>query len=168
MKGAAEALSRVKMLAALSRPELETLASACRRAEFPAGSVIMHEGEIGDSMYLFVEGEVDVTRTLTMKTGRRGFASAEKSFVKLRAESAAVFGEMAMIGSEPRSATITAAAACVLYEVDRAAFEELCARDPALGLKLLRAIASLLAGRVRSGNNAVLKLSTALSIALSK
>nr|HPG86985.1 cyclic nucleotide-binding domain-containing protein [Spirochaetales bacterium] len=79
-----------------------------------------------------------------------------------------VFGEMSMFSDEPRSATVGAASDCVLFEVTRRSFEAICARDPRLGLELTRRIAVMLASRVRKGNDDVLKLSTALSIALSR
>ena len=46
--------------------------------------------------------------------------------------------------------------------------ERLAGRDCALGYKLVRKIAEVLCQRVRQGNQDILKLTTALSIALSK
>lgn len=151
------------------RPEdAEALRSVCREVRFPSGAEIMREGEGGDTMYLFLSGEVNVSRSLTLSVGRQGFRNAEKSFVKLVAGEASVFGEMSMLEDAPRAATVTASADCVLYEVSRADFQALCDRDPTLGLKLLRQIAVMMSRRVRKANDEVLKLSTALSIALSR
>jgi CRP-like cAMP-binding protein len=75
---------------------------------------------------------------------------------------------MSMFGDEPRSATITAAHDCVLFQVTRKAFEQICVHNPSLGLSLTRKIATMLSSRVRKGNDDVLKLTTALSIALSR
>jgi len=152
----------------LSAEELAELAGICRVRSFVSGTEIMKEGDTGDTMYLFLSGEVDVTKSLTLSVGRHGFKNADKSFVKLRAGTASIFGEMAMLENAPRAATVTASSDCVLYEIDRASFESLCSRDPALGVKLLRLIAALLSGRVRRVNEEVLKLTTALSIALSR
>ena len=119
-------------------------------------------------MYLFLEGVVDVTKNLTLKIAGRGFGHAEKSMTRLKAGTAPVFGEMSMFGDEPRSATVTAASDCVLFELSREAFGRICDENPRLGLALIRRIASMLSSRVRKGNDDVLKLSTALSIALSR
>ncbi len=162
------ALSSIELLSGLGRGELERFASIGKRVSFKAGDVIMREGEPGDSMYFFLEGLVDVSKELTLKIGSGGFSQAEKSMVKLRPGPSGVFGDMSMFGDEPRSATVTAAADCALYEVRRSDFERLCASEPALGVELLSRIASVLCARVRKGNADVLKLSTALSIALSK
>ena len=119
-------------------------------------------------MYLFLEGVVDVSKNLTLKIAGKGFGQAEKSMTRLKAGTAPVFGEMSMFGDEPRSATLTAANDCVLFELSRNAFEGICEENPRLGLALTGRIAAMLSSRVRKGNDDVLKLSTALSIALSR
>lgn len=88
--------------------------------------------------------------------------------VKLKAEHVSFFGDMAMFQDEPRSATITASKDCVLYKITREDFTRFCDEYPALGVKILRRIAQTMSSRVRKGNEDVLKLTTALSIALSK
>ncbi len=161
-------LRRVGILADLGDEALRKVLAISRRVAFKAGETIMHEGEQGETMYFFVEGEVDVTKNLTLKLGERDFAQAEKSMNKLSASFVSVFGEMSVFGPEPRSATITASTDCVLYEVERDAFTRLCDAECAIGLSIVRRIAAVLCTRVRKGNEDVLKLSTALSIALSR
>jgi CRP/FNR family cyclic AMP-dependent transcriptional regulator len=146
----------------------EELAGIVKPIDVPRGSVIMREGEIGDTMYFFARGVVEVTQRLTLRTGRHGLSQAEKSVVKLDAEKAPFFGDMAMFEEEPRSATITASTECLVYEVSRADFEELCQSHPALGIKLVRGMAAVLCQRLRRTNQDVLKLTTALSLALSR
>jgi CRP-like cAMP-binding protein len=163
-----EQLKKVGLLSGLSDEEVAIVAGIARRVECKPGEVIMREGEEGETMYFFVEGAVDVTKSLTLKIGRKGFANAEKSMVKLQAEQVSLFGEMAMLEREPRSATITASKRCVLYEVRKDDFSRICDERPAMGLSLMRKIATMLSRRVRKGNEEVLKLSTALSIALTK
>jgi CRP-like cAMP-binding protein len=163
-----QSLKGVGVLADLSNEELGLVAAIARRVQVGAGSVIMREGEVGDSMYLFAEGEVAVTKNLTLKAGHGGFSKAEKSMVRLNAQYVSFFGDMAMFEQDVRSATITASTDCLLYEVHRDGFERLCADHPALGYKLIRRIAAVLCSRIRQGNQDILKLTTALSIALSR
>jgi len=152
----------------LSIEEIEEVRRISRERRVPAGQVIMREGEVGDCMFLFAEGEVLVTKNLTLKTGRREFSQAEKSMVRLNARSVPFFGDMAMFENDVRSATITASTDCLLYEIKREDFEAMASRSGSLGYKLIRRIAVVLCGRVRQGNQDILKLTTALSIALSK
>jgi CRP/FNR family cyclic AMP-dependent transcriptional regulator len=156
-----EFLKSVHLLADLTREELDLVWETLRRVEVPKGTVIMREGDVGDTMYLFAEGEVEVTQKLT-------FSQAEKSMVRLRAATVSFFGDMALFEREPRSATITAAEDCVLYEIGRDEFERLSASHPQVGYKIMRRIAPVLCQRIRRSNQDVLKLTTALSIALSR
>ena len=161
-------LSGIGLLAGLNAEQVRAVGRIARSLRVPAGQVIMREGEVGDSMFLFAAGEVLVTKNLTLKTGTRGFSQAEKSMVRLNAQFVSFFGDMAMFENDVRSATITAATDCLLYQVGRADFERLAQEDPPLGYQLVRQIATVLCGRVRQGNQDILKLTTALSIALSK
>ena len=81
-------LGKVGILADLGVEELRKVLAISRRAAFKSGETIMKEGEQGESMYFFVEGEVDVTKNLTLKLGDRDFATAEKSMNKLSAAAA--------------------------------------------------------------------------------
>ena len=136
---------------------------------FKAGDVIMREGEESDTMYLFLEGTVDVTQETDAQDRRQGFRSRREIDDEAQAAGTApVFGEMSMFGDEPRSATVTAVNDCVLFELTRKAYEASASAIPALALALTRRIAAMLSSRVRKGNDDVLKLSTALSIALSR
>ena len=161
-------LKKIQMLAGFSEIEVAALSRIAREVKVPAGQVIMREGEIGDSMYLFGEGQVMVTKNLTLKTGKQGFSQAEKSMVRLDARYVSFFGDMAMFENDVRSATLTASTDCLLYEIKRDDFERLTQQNSALGYKLVRRIAEVLCHRVRQGNQDILKLTTALSIALSK
>ncbi|MBA7654405.1 hypothetical protein ES703_62283 [subsurface metagenome] len=167
-KSGIEILKGVQILKDLSDEEIEAIYRIARKVEVPEGTVIMREGQIGDSMYLFAEGEVSVTKNLTLKVGKKGFSKAEKSMVRLNAEFVSFFGDMAMFENDVRSATITASTECLLYEIRRDAFERIAVQNPLLGYKIIRKIATVLCRRVRQGNQDVLKLTTALSIALSK
>ena len=163
-----DGLQKVAILSDLTDKELEYILSISKKIEVPSNNVIMTEGEPGSTMYFFVKGEVKVSKNLTLKIGKKGFGSAEKSMVKLKAEHVSFFGDMAMFQDEPRSATITASVDCTLYEITRESFTKFCNDFPDQGVKVLQRIASTMAGRVRKGNEDILKLTTALSLALSK
>ena len=168
VKAGVDGLKNVAILSDLTDEELEYILTISKIIEVPSDNIIMTEGELGSTMYFFVKGEVKVSKNLTLKIGKKGFGSAEKSMVKLKAEHVSFFGDMAMFQDEPRSATITASMDCTLYEITRESFTKFCNDFPEQGVKVLQRIASTMAGRVRKGNEDILKLTTALSLALSK
>ena len=68
----------------------------------------MREGDAGDRFYIVAEGE------------RRGLASTARPISELGA--GGYFGEIALIRDVPRTATVTATTAVVLYALDREDF----------------------------------------------
>ena len=163
-----ETLKKINILTDLSDEELEIVVAKTRRMDAKAGTMIMEEGNMGDTMYFFVHGVVDITKSLTLKIAKKGFESVEKSMVKLDANVVSFFGEMAMIDESPRSANVMASTDCIILEIKKTDFEEICEKEPDIGLKVLRRISQVLSRNVRKGNEDVLKLTTALSIALSR
>ena len=65
---------------------------------FPKGATIIEEGEFGDAFYLLLEGEADVEASDFTETPR-GVAQLTPGHV---------FGEIAALTGEPRTATVVA------------------------------------------------------------
>lgn len=99
--------------------------------KFSSGEIIFVEGDAGDEMFVVLDGAVRLS-----VTGR----TVEK-VVK-----GGVFGEMAIIDAEPRSATATAITDCTLASVTAQRFRALLAESPDFGLEIMR----VLAARLRS------------------
>ncbi|HPJ37747.1 MAG TPA: cyclic nucleotide-binding domain-containing protein [Spirochaetota bacterium] len=164
-----EKFKNIAILEDLTEDQISVLFKRCRRVTFDKNDVIMEENEDKHSMFFFIDGEVIVSNLITMKVSNQaGYSEAEKSLVRLRAEVVGILGEMSVFDSQPRSATVKAFEPCVLYEIGREEFEKLIMEHPEIGTKLLFNIAKILCVRVRRGNSDILKLTTALSIALSK
>ncbi len=163
-----EFLHAIKLLQDLNNEELKEFLKICKKMKVAENSVIMSEGEQGDTMYLFQEGTVEVTNALTMKIGKKGFEETEKSMARLSSKYINFFGDMSILSNQPRSATINTLSECILYEIKKDDFDNFCNKFPSVGLKILKQIANVLCERVRKGNQDILKLTTVLSIALSK
>ncbi|MGB8872861.1 MAG: cyclic nucleotide-binding domain-containing protein [Desulfobaccales bacterium] len=144
--------------------ELEEVLSRTHPREFPAGEVIIQEGNPGDSLYIMVEGEVEITKQLTLVLDED--TPKERVMIRLKAEDGVYFGEMSLLESDPRSATVTAMSDCRLLELHRQDFLELVRNDAAMGVKLLLRLAQLLSRHLRKTNQDVVKLTTALAISL--
>ena len=130
-----------------------------------AGEVLVEEGQPGEEMFFLMEGRVRVTRSLTLLT-RRGFTDREKSFNYLDGGAGSNFGEMALVAEMPRTATVAAETECRLLVLSRENFRSVCESDYQLGYLVVTRICQQLCELLSKSNNDVLKLATALSLAL--
>ena len=92
-----EELKQFPMLAQITDADMEDLLLLLKREDFPEGSRIINENEEGDCMYLLLEGQVDVLKTTLY--------GEEYVCAKLNDSMHCVFGEIAMIDRDRRSAT---------------------------------------------------------------
>ena len=122
-------IARVPLFAGLSKSELAKGASIADEIDLPEDKVLMREGERGREFYVLLEGEAEVTRDgRTLATRRSG----------------EFFGEIALVSSLPRIATVTTRTpvrALVIRDVE---FRGLLQRTPAIALKVLTAVAERL------------------------
>ncbi|MCX7820271.1 MAG: cyclic nucleotide-binding domain-containing protein [Brevinematales bacterium] len=164
-----EYLKSVPLLKDLTENELEEFAKILRPIKVKEGEIIVTEGEEGNTMFLFREGLVQVSTQITLKIGKGSeWLDTEKSIAAFDPSKMTFFGEMSLITGAPRSATVKALSQCLLYEIKKVDFDNLCNNFPEMGYKILRAIIYILSGRIRELNQSVLKLTTALSIIVSK
>ena len=94
----AEELQKSRLFEGLLPEEVEMLAELTQQKQFDAGDAVFEQGEVGDSLYMLVDGEVDVVRIRE--------DGAEHVIASLQAPD--FFGEMSLIDKEYRSATIKA------------------------------------------------------------
>ena len=163
-----EAIKKSFIFSTLNDEELAEVLNITSEIRFLEDEIIMQEGDDGDSMYLVVEGEVGVSKSLTMKFGDDDYRQTEKVLTRFRPEDHVIFGEMALIGQDNRSASIIASTDCLFLEIKRDDFINLMENNPKLGLKILMKLSELLVNRLKQSSQDVIRLTTALSIALSK
>lgn len=148
----------------LEGDEIRQVLSRTVPRDFPAGDVIIREGDPGDSLFIMQAGEVEITKQLTLVLDED--TPKERVFIRLNAENGVYFGEMALLENETRSATVTALTDCFLLELHQKDFLDLIEHNPAMGVKLLLRLAQVLSGHLRKTNQDVVKLTTALAVSL--
>jgi CRP/FNR family transcriptional regulator, cyclic AMP receptor protein len=164
-----EKFYNISLLRDIPEEEVKLLFNSCKRVTFKQNDIIMEEDEDECSMFFFIEGEVVISNVITMKVSNQaGYSEVDKQIVKLKAESVGTLGEMSVFEEQKRSATVKASEPCILYEIGKKDFEDFINQHPDIGVKILFNIAKVLCARVRRSNNDKLKLTTALSIALSR
>jgi len=100
--------------------------AATATVEVPAGTVIFRVGDKGNEMYGIVEGTVQ----LETPTGALLDVGADE-----------VFGEMAIVDHEERTATAMAKTDCVLAVIDSRQFLWLVHETPTFALQVMRTMA---------------------------
>lgn len=162
-------IATLSLFADLTEEERTKVASILHERRYKEGEVIVSEGEEGASLFLFKKGVVQVSSQITLKIGGSDqWMEAEKSIATYGETKMPFFGEMSLLTGAPRSATIKALSHVELYEVFQKDFYRLCDEDHTIGYKLLKTIASVLCNRIRTLNQNIMKLTTALSIVVSK
>jgi CRP-like cAMP-binding protein len=112
----------VPLFSELSRAAFLSLIEKITHTRLDPGEVIIREGGPGGSLFVIVTGEVKVTR-------------GERLVAKLMAGS--LFGEMALLTDQPRSATVTASAGVELFEIAHEHVEAVAAEFPNISQELV-------------------------------
>jgi CRP/FNR family cyclic AMP-dependent transcriptional regulator len=161
-----ELLRETEIFRNLTDEQIAKLLKISRNVIFPEGEVIMREGEDGDTMYIILEGTVEVAKSLVM--GDRDEEADEKNKVFTRLDSSvhAVFGEMALLETMKRTATIKTVTKSSFYEIRRDGFLGIVEADNELGYRILLNLARIVSARLRKADEDTIKLTTALSIIL--
>jgi CRP-like cAMP-binding protein len=100
------------------------------------GQVLFYEGTTGNTMYVVLGGKISL------------FDKTKKHLADVTAGH--MFGEMALIGHEPRSATAVAAEDSYLFVLDQTTFEKLMTKTVAI--QMLINIVGSLSTRLRAAN----------------
>ncbi len=157
-------LSKVRVLEGVSEAGLKQILEIARERKFAPGQAIISEGETGNSIFIIKHGEVEISMAITLPLSQR---EREKVLVHLGPGS--LFGEVAFVfGQEQRSATVSARTEVSLWEVTSPDFDKFVAGNAHDGLVIFKNIAKIVAERLRKANQDVAKLTTVLSVVLSK
>ena len=135
------ALRRVKILAGMTDEQLERFAQFVEVESVGQWSVVVKQGDSGDTMYLILEGELRV---------RIQVGGTEKTLATLGPGE--FFGDISLFDQGPRSADVVANADSLLVKISTAAFEELAKAAPDLATPFLRAVGRTLSARIRADN----------------
>ncbi len=123
----------------------DCLAEYCRRLEVQPGDIIAKQGEPAASMHFILEGRVGVIVDLPEGRTTRVRSLGRHTTV----------GEMGLLTRSPRSATIQAEAASVLYELDADAFERIKREHPAISQALLAYVIRVMTERLSFANRLI-------------
>ena len=130
----AEALRQVWLFSELSDDQLESISSFTFNKSFDAGELIVVEGQTGNGLYVIVSGNVEVLK------GDVG----ENPQVLAKRGAGDVFGEMALLGEWPRTASVRALDTVQCLGIDRWVFLSQLERQPKVTIRMLQILAQRL------------------------
>jgi sulfate permease, SulP family len=117
----------------------------CERIEVDAGETIVRAGDAADSMHFILDGPVGIM-----------VPAGEDRVTRVRSLGRyTTIGEMGLVSRAPRSATIQAEVASILYVLNAEQFEAIKTDNPALSHKLLTYFVSVMAERLSFANRTI-------------
>jgi len=139
-----ETLAGVKnspLLSELAEDELGRMAGFMEEVDFPKGSHLFEQDEVGDSLYIIASGQVGVMR--------RSAKARDKERMLAVVGVGECIGDMALADGGPRSATIVALEPVKALELPNAIYQSLRDTDNRLAVKITLGICRLLSKRIR-------------------
>ncbi|MBC7829572.1 MAG: cyclic nucleotide-binding domain-containing protein [Chitinophagaceae bacterium] len=118
---------------------LADLAPLMQEEELDENTLIFKEGEMGDCMYIIHQGKVKIHKRDTVLAILK-----EKE----------VFGELALLDAETRSANATTDSSCILFRINQEPFYELIESRP----EVARGFIKILCERLRAQNEKSVQL----------
>jgi predicted CoA-binding protein/CRP-like cAMP-binding protein/anti-sigma regulatory factor (Ser/Thr protein kinase) len=127
-------LRKSPLLHDLSDEELKQLVDMGTPVSLRAGELLIHQGDIGDSAYIILEGKFEVQKL------------SGQSLISIDLRNAGdVVGEMALIAQSTRTASIVAKTDGKALQISKLAFERLVASSSGAAMTILRSVMARLA-----------------------
>jgi signal transduction histidine kinase len=143
MKSTVEFLRNSVFFSILEEDELGKIAPYFKSRKFKAGEVILSENDPPDRFYLLKDGSVEIWKnfgdTAATRLAEQGTGS--------------IFGEMALIDEEPRSASVVAASDSTVLFMSREDFYRIAEEYPTIMFAILRALSRM----IRTSNNSFIE-----------
>jgi len=121
-------LVKIPLFAELGKQEIKTIADSATVRSYPKNTIIIHEGDTSDSLYIILSGKVRVF--VSNDNGREVILAVQGS--------GEYFGEMALVDALPRSASVITMVQSKFCILSRATFESCMTKHPAIAVKLLK------------------------------
>lgn len=141
------------LLRVMSMPEITQLALQASLIKVPANDVLIHQGDQGQSMYIVLEGRLQVD----VPDGSGGWVNVSSLWP------GECVGEMSLLTGAPRSANVTALTEVLVLEISKDNLAPILKANP----KLIDLISSILVERT-AHNQRILQSDQSSSVEVSK
>lgn len=161
----------IAIFAEMPEKDLQKVKGIFTTTEVDRGEKIINEGDTGDEMFILVSGRVRITKSMIiqgMSLPLQELQDTRKVLATLDGNLCPLFGEMALIDRDTRSATVETLEPSKFLVTNRDRFFAFVKNEPVIGCHLLTALSKRLAATVRKNNSELVKLTTALALALTQ
>lgn len=119
------ALKNVELFSDIPGEVLADIAFVLEEISYEAGTYVVTEGELGRELFIVVKGEVEVV------SGQKRVDVMKKG---------GVFGEMALIDAQPRSASVIAMTDITLLKIERDDFYEIMKQREEVAIGIIKVL----------------------------
>ena len=134
-----ELLASVELFGEMNEEEIDDLTALAQIKKLEKDNTIFHAGDPADAVFVVASGRVKVVIT----------SSDGKEFILTVLGAGQVFGEMALLESAPRSASVVTLSAVEVLIISRTDFQRLLESNPRISLRLM----AILSRRLRRANS---------------
>jgi signal transduction histidine kinase len=113
----------------LDDDELTEVAALTELRTYPPDHVLCQEGAYEDVLYIVADGKIVITQKMV---------EAEQDRILRVGSRGEVVGEMALIQSAPRAATVRTITECTVLEMEKKDFETILSRSPRMAIDIVR------------------------------
>ena len=138
-----DVLKEASIFKELSNREIQNIARIAYQRHYSAGEVIIHEGQNAAGMYIVVDGQAEVTKAL----------EDGKILHLTTLEDSELFGDVGLLDSSPRTATVRATRDSYILGFFRPELLELMNSNPRLASKIIFKLGQILTARFRFIHN---------------
>lgn len=142
-------IAGIPLFCNFSLSELAQVLELAEKVVIRDGEVLFEEGDPADAFYILLEGQISIEKDLD-EDGRR------ESLVILKPSE--MFGEMALLDDEPRSASAISSGPSVLLRISRDLFDTRIGESNLAAYKLMYNVSRVLCGRIRRTDHRLMAL----------
>ena len=137
---------QLEVFAGFSAAEVGVVTDMLEKCSYETDAAVFREGDTGRELFIIASGSASVYLRLP---------GAERATRLITFTAGTIFGEVALLDDEVRSATVEADSPLVCYVLRQHAFETLSTEHPMITVKLLRNLGRVLSGRLRRANRTI-------------
>ena len=140
--GMVESLAAISIFSGLSETEYEKIAAITEKREFEKNTSVFSQTSPGGQLFIVNKGEVKISRLV------RGHEEQILAVLK----EGEFFGGVSFVDGQAHSASAVCTTETEVFIIDKADFDKLCDEDPALGIRIIKALTLSICNYLRAMN----------------